>query len=158
MQSPGRSGELRMTIRPLRPEDRAEWEALWTRYHAHGPFGGRPPAAVITEKTWNAFLAHEPMEALVAVEDGRMVGLIHMVFHPVTDEAGPACFLNDLFVADDMRRRGIGRRLIEALYVEAKARGAERVYWHMQVDNERARRFYDSVAAQSGHTVYRKVL
>jgi GNAT superfamily N-acetyltransferase len=65
------------------------------------------------------------MEALVAIEDGRLVGMIHMVFHPVTDDVGPACFLNDLFVADDRRRRGIGRRLIEALYEEARA-GARR--------------------------------
>lgn len=87
-----------------------------------------------------------------------MWGLIHMVFHPVTDLSGPACFLNDLFVTDDMRRRGIGRQLIEVLYEEAKARGAERVTWHMQVNNERAQRLYDRVASQSGHTLYRKAL
>jgi GNAT superfamily N-acetyltransferase len=155
----GMTEDARIEVRLVRPDDRQQWEALWIAYHAHGPFGGAPPGTRITEKTWRRFLAaDDPVKALVAEHGGRLVGMIQMVFHPVTSLEEPVCFLNDLFVASDMRRRGVGRQLIEALYAEAGSRGARHVYWHMQIDNAAAKRLYDQVARPSGHTVYRKKL
>lgn len=147
-----------VTIRPLEAGDRADWERLWVGYHAHGPFGGPPPSAAVTDGTFARFLGDDAMRALVAVEDGALVGIIHAVFHPVSSSDKPVCFLNDLFVAETGRRRGVGRRLIEALYDLARAEGALRVYWHMQVDNRTAAELYDKVASRSGHTVFRKTL
>jgi GNAT superfamily N-acetyltransferase len=147
-----------VAIRPLKSDDRAGWEQLWIGYHAHGPFGGPPPPAAVTDATFARFLGDDVMRALVAVEDGALVGLIHAVFHPVTSSNQPVCFLNDLFVAETGRRRGIGRRLIEALYDLARAKGALRVYWHMQVENHTAAELYDRVASRSGHTVFRRTL
>lgn len=150
------AGEV--AIRPLEAGDRAGWEPLWNGYHAHGPFGGPPPPAEVTDGTFARFVAGDAMRALVAVRDGALVGIVHAVFHSVTSSDKPVCFLNDLFVAETVRRRGVGRRLIEALYDLAKAEGALRVYWHMQVDNRTAAELYDKVASRSGHTVFRKML
>lgn len=147
-----------VVIRPLEAGDRPGWERLWVGYHGHGPFGGPPPAAAVTDATFARFLADDPMQALVAVQEGALVGIVHAVFHPVTSSDRPVCFLNDLFVAEAVRRRGVGRRLVEALYDLARARGALRVYWHMQVDNRTAAELYDKVASRSGHTVFRRML
>lgn len=147
-----------VTIRSLEAGDRPDWDALWTGYHAHGPFGGPPPPADVTEATFARFLAADQMRALVAVHDGALVGIVHAVFHPVTSSDRSVCFLNDLFVAEAARRRGVGRRLVEALYDLARAEGALRVYWHMQVDNRTAAELYDKVASRSGHTVFRRAL
>jgi len=147
-----------VAIRPLEAGDRAGWESLWIGYHAHGPFGGPPPPADVTDATFARFLAADQMRALVAIHDGALAGIVHAVFHPVTSSDRPVCFLNDLFVADTARRRGVGRRLIEALYDLARVEGALRVYWHMQIDNRTAAELYDKVASRSGHTVFRKML
>jgi GNAT superfamily N-acetyltransferase len=147
-----------LAIRPLESDDRPGWEQLWVGYHAHGPFGGPPPSAAVTEATFTRFLGDDAMRALVAVQKGALVGIIHAVFHPVTSSDKPVCFLNDLFVAETARRCGVGRRLIEALYDLARAEGALRVYWHMQMDNRTAGGLYDRVASRSGHTVFRRSL
>jgi GNAT superfamily N-acetyltransferase len=147
-----------VAIRTLVAGDRAGWEQLWVGYHAHGPFGGPPPPAAVTDATFARFLAGSEMRALVAIQDGALVGIVHAVFHPVTSSDRPVCFLNDLFVAETARRQGVGRRLVEGLYDLARARGALRVYWHMQVDNRAAAELYDKVASRSGHTVFRRAL
>lgn len=147
-----------VAIRTLETGDRPGWETLWIGYHAHGPFGGPPPSPTVTDATFARFLGDDPMEALVAVQDGTIVGIIHAVLHPVTSSDRPVCFLNDLFVAEVARRRGVGRQLVEALYDLARAKGALRVYWHMQVDNRRAAELYDKIASRSGHTVFKKML
>jgi GNAT superfamily N-acetyltransferase len=147
-----------LVIRPLEAGDRAGWELLWVGYHAHGPFGGLPPPTAVTDATFARFLAGDQMQALVAVQGGALVGIVHAVFHPVTSSEKPVCFLNDLFVAEAARRRGVGQRLVEVLYELARARGAFRVYWHMQVENRTAAELYDKVASRSGHTVFRKML
>jgi len=146
-------------VRPVRREDRAEWLRLWADYHAYGCSGATALPDAVTNATWQGFFQeHEPMEALVAELDGRLVGLAHIVFHRSTSAAGPVCFLQDLFVEATLHGRGIGRVLIEAVYTHAEATGAWRVYWHVLETNATALRLYDKVASRSGHIVYRKDL
>jgi GNAT superfamily N-acetyltransferase len=146
-------------IRSARREDRTDWLRLWADYHAHGPDGATALPQAVTEATWERFFhGHEPVEALVAELEGRLVGLAHMIFHRDTDVAEPTCFLQDLFVEATMRGRGIGRALTEAVFIRAKAAGARRVYWHVLETNATAVRLYDQVASRSGHVVYRKDL
>jgi GNAT superfamily N-acetyltransferase len=146
-------------VRPLRREDRADWLRLWVDYHAYGRSGGAAPPDAVTAATWERFCdEHEPMAALVAELEGRLVGLAHMVFHRSTSVAGPVCFLQGLFVAATLHGRGIGRALIAAVYARAEAAGARRVYWHVLETNAPALRLYDKAASRSGHVVYRKDL
>jgi GNAT superfamily N-acetyltransferase len=56
--------------------------------------------------------------------------------------------MNDLFVDPAARGQGIGRALIEASAEVAQNRGAQRLEWVTQPDNETARRLYDSTGAQ----------
>ncbi len=107
--------------------------------------------------TWARFFdAAEPVHALVAESGGRLVGLVHYIFHRSTILIGPTCYLQDLFTDESLRGRGIGRALIEAVYERAKAAGAARVYWLTHETNETARRLYDQVAERSGFIQYRK--
>jgi GNAT superfamily N-acetyltransferase len=64
------------------------------------------------------------------------------------------CYLQDLFTVEHMRGRGIGRRLIEAVYEAAREAGSSRVYWQTQVGNEAGRALYDKVAKHLGFIVY----
>jgi GNAT superfamily N-acetyltransferase len=147
-----------ITIRAVRREDYEQWLPLW---HGYNAFYGRsgetalPPA--VTAATWGRFFdAYEPVWALVAEEDGRLLGLVHYLFHRVTNRVEPVCYLEDLFTAEAARGRGVGRALIEAVYERAKAAGVTRVYWQTQETNATARRLYDRVAERSGFIVYGK--
>ena len=146
-----------ITVREARPEDFESWLPLWDGYNAFYERAG--PTAVsdaMTRLTWQRFFdANEPMHALVAeADDGRLVGLVHYLFHRNTVMVGPICYLQDLFAADDVRGQGVGRALIEAVYARAKAAGSPRVYWQTQETNATARRLYDDLATNSGFIVY----
>src|SRR4051794_30752531 len=74
---------------------------------------------------WTArFLAAEGHHLLLAVDGDRAVGFISAVetTHP---DKGTEMFLYELDVHEDFRRRGIGRRLVEALAELARERGCE---------------------------------
>ncbi|MBM3606247.1 MAG: GNAT family N-acetyltransferase [Alphaproteobacteria bacterium] len=84
--------------------------------------------------------------ALVAERDGRLVGLVHAIFHPHNWRIEEVCYLQDLYVAPEARGTGAGRALIEAVYAAADANGTPLVYWLTQDFNMPARQLYDRVA------------
>ena len=148
------------TIRPVRRADYDQWLPLWDGYNAFYQRVG--PAALppeVTNMTWSRFFdGYEPVHALVAEDDGRLVGLVHYIFHRNTTMLGPVCYLQDLFTDASQRGKGVGRALIEAVYETARRAGAPRVYWHTHETNKTAMALYDKVAQHSGFVVYRKEL
>lgn len=147
-------------IRPVAAADYARWLPLWDGYNAfYGRSGPTALPAAITQTTWQRFFdAAEPVHALVAELDGRLLGLSHYLFHRSTIHVEPVCYLQDLFTAEEVRGRGVGRALIGEVATRARAAGAARVYWLTHESNATARRLYDQVAANSGFIVYRKQL
>ena len=105
--------------------------------------------------TWARFFdAYEPVHALVAESGGRLLGLTHYLFHRSTTRLNNVCYLQDLFTAEHARGRGVGRRLIEAVYRAAREAGSSRVYWLTHATNQAGRRLYDKVASHLGVIVY----
>jgi GNAT superfamily N-acetyltransferase len=146
----------RLTVRPVAPNDLAPWEALWEGYNT---FYERTVPPEITRVTWSRFFdASEPVHALVAEKDGRLVGLVHYLFHRSTSLVGPTCYLQDLFTTKEARGQGVGRALIEAVYERAKAAGSPLVYWQTHETNVTAMALYDKVAERSGFLVYENQL
>ena len=147
-----------LKIRPLAQADHAQWLPLWDGYNAF--YGRSGPTALkpeITQSTWGRFFdPYEPVHALVAEMDGRLVGLTHYLFHRSTTMIGPICYLQDLFTDPTLRGKGIGKALIEAVYAEARRLGVTRVYWQTHQTNKTAMRLYDQVAERSGFLFYRK--
>src|SRR5689334_1757527 len=146
---------MSVTIRPVSPDDYARWLPLWDGYNAF--YGRAGPTALdpeVTRTTWDRFFdADEPMHALVAEEDGTLLGLAHYLYHRSTTSIGPSCYLQDLFTRTEPRGRGIGRALIEAVYAVARAAGSSRVYWQTHETNDTAMRLYDRLAEKSGFLV-----
>ena len=142
------------TIRPLAPSDRAAWDGLWAGYLA---FYEATVAPDVTEATWTRMMdPAAPMFALVAEDSDGVFGLVQCVLHASTWSTASYCYLGDLFVDPSRRGSGAGRALIEAVYAEADARGAARVYWMTHETNATARLLYDRVATRSGFIQYRR--
>jgi GNAT superfamily N-acetyltransferase len=149
-----------MGVREIAESDRAEWEALWAGYNAfYGRVGQSALAQDVVDTTWHRFFdEREPVHAVVADEDGHLVGIAHYVFHRSTILIGDTCYLQDLFTSPDSRGTGVGRALINAVYEAARGVGIDRVYWHTHESNATARALYNKVATDSGFVVYRKIL
>ena len=146
-----------VTIRAIEPRDRAEWEPLWAGYNAFYEREG-PTAlpAEITETTWRRFFdPNEPVHALVAELDGRLVGLAHYLFHRSTTQLTDVCYLQDLFTARDARGAGVGRALIEAVHARAAEAGSRRFSWQKNETKATAIALYSKLAERTGSTVFR---
>ncbi len=142
-------------IRPLVAADFAAWEQLWLAYLR---FYRAEVSDEITASTFRRLCDKgDRMIGLVATdEQGALVGLAHLVFHPSTWSASPYCYLEDLFVAPATRGTGTARQLLDAVFAEADRRGAARTYWETQEFNAPARSLYDQVAHRTSFVVYER--
>jgi GNAT superfamily N-acetyltransferase len=139
---------MTLTIAPLKASDRAAWDVL-ARGYKH--FYQTPDADYDT--AWRRLMAQDGVHGLAAHLNGDMVGFTHYLFHTST-WAPTVCYLQDLFTAEAARNHGVARALIAAVGVEARARGAARLYWLTKADNTTARALYDKVALHAGFLRY----
>jgi GNAT superfamily N-acetyltransferase len=84
---------------------------------------------------------------LGARREGRLVGYACLYWHFSSLEAVECVLMNDLYVSERARGRGVGRALIEATAEVARERGTPFVEWSTAPDNRAARRLYDSTGA-----------
>lgn len=149
---------INLTVRPVTRADYDQWLPLWDGYNKfYGRFGETALPSEITQMTWSRFFdAYEPVNALVAESEGRLLGLTHYIFHRSTNTIQPSCYLQDLFTTEDARGQGVGKALINGVYDKAKIAGCNRVYWQTHETNTTAMQLYDQVADKSGFVVYRK--
>ena len=142
-------------IRPLEPHDREAWLPLWQGYLTF--YETAVPDAV-TDATWRRIVDPSgPIHAFGAFDGaGRLIGLVHYLFHPVTWSIAGRCYLEDLFVSPDARGTGAGQALIEAVYRAADEAGADQVYWLTATTNATARKLYDRVARATPFMKYQR--
>jgi len=143
-----------MTLRELERSDYDNWHVLWKGYQDF--YKVNIPQSV-TEKTFDRLLnKNEEMKCLVFESDGKLIGLVHYIFHRSTWTEGNYCYLQDLYVIPTQRSKGIGKKLIESVYKEAKNNNCSRVYWLTHETNYQGRSLYDRVADNAGFIQYRK--
>jgi GNAT superfamily N-acetyltransferase len=139
-----------LTVTPLTPDDRAEWERLFRGYIA---FYERDEGQAMYDRAWTEFMLGDRLHALGARLDGPLVGITHFFVHPSTSGAD-VCYLQDLFTDEAARGQGAGRALIAAVADWARAKGCGRLYWMTHESNATARALYDKVAVNRGFIRY----
>jgi ribosomal protein S18 acetylase RimI-like enzyme len=85
---------------------------------------------------------------LLAEHSGGAVG--YALFYPSydTDHAARGCYLQDLYVAPQGRRRGVGRALMAAVARACAADGGHYLFWNARPQNAAGRAFYRSIGAR----------
>lgn len=146
---------MSLIIRPLTPADRTDWQRMWTAYLEFYESG-------VTDEIYDVTFARNSdpeyltQNCLVAELDGKLVGLVHYLFHAHNWRIEDVCYLQDLYADPDVRGTGIGRALIEAVYAAADKNGTPSVYWMTQDFNENARRLYDRIASLTPFIKYQR--
>ena len=144
-----------IAIRPLRLDERVAWEPLWKGYL---DFYRITAPQETYDTTWARLHdPNEPMWLLGGYVDGKLLGIVHYIYHRSCWTIGDYCYLQDLFVAEGARKLGLGRALIEAVYEAARAAGASRVHWLTHETNAVARSLYDTLADRPGFIQYRRL-
>jgi len=144
-----------LEIRPLGAADQPEWRRLWTGYLTF--YETELPDAVYAS-SFARMLSHAPGEyrGLIALWHGRPVGLAHYLFHRTCWKVSDTCYLQDLWVDPEVRGKGVGRALIEAVYDAADAAGVHSVYWMTQEFNATARQLYDRIGIKTPFIEYNR--
>lgn len=144
-----------ITIRPIQPDDYAHWAELWRGYLT---FYETTLPDEVYRSSFDRMLGDDPRDfsGMLALDGDRPVGLVHYLFHRHGWKVEEVCYLQDLFTLPDMRGRGVGRALIEAVYDAADAYGAPSVYWLTQDFNASARILYDQVGTLTPFIKYQR--
>jgi GNAT superfamily N-acetyltransferase len=118
---------------------------LWTGYLE---FCKTSVPETVYISTFSRLLGSDPRDfsALVAEQDGKLLGLTHYLFHRHFWKIEDVCYLQDFYTPPEARGTGRGRALIESVYAKADTAGAPAVYWLTQDFNHETRLLYDGIA------------
>jgi ribosomal protein S18 acetylase RimI-like enzyme len=104
---------------------------------------------VLDEKTGDTLIkklnSHERAIVLLAKDGDEFIGLLTAFENIATFKAKPMINVHDIIVLKEYRGRGAGRRLMNAVVVEAKKRECARITLEVREDNAAARNLYKSM-------------
>lgn len=147
---------MSIQVRDATAADEAAFRTLWQGF-TDGYNLTLPPD--VTAFTWARLIDPAcPMNARLAAVDGVPMGFAIHQHHPSTWVMGDDGYLEDLFVAEAARGKGLGAALIEDLIAIGRAKGWRRIYWLTEITNTTARRLYDRYCDNDGHIRYRMTL
>jgi GNAT superfamily N-acetyltransferase len=139
----------------IAPVSAAEYELLLPLIAAYQRF--YEVAEIDPERNrtfFRRFLAPSDDGMLLGARDGgELVGYACLYWHFSSLGAAESVLMNDLFVSEGVRGRGVGRGLIEASAAVARERGAAHLEWATAPDNLTAQRLYDSTGAERSEWV-----
>jgi len=79
-------------------------------------------------QTIRSALQKDGHEIIIAEHEGRIVGVLHLVVHPDLMFADQYSHIAFLLVDKDLRRKGIGSRLLEKAMERANQQGAAEIH------------------------------
>lgn len=140
----------RIIVRPLRPDDYAKWLPLWDGNN----LGQSDPA--VTAVTWHRLCdpENQQVNGLCAEQNGELLGIVHYILHPTTGNITPVCYMQDVYVSPDHRRKGVGKRLVEAVTKIGAQEKWARMYWLTQDSNHEAKEMYKNFGVKLNFSFY----
>ncbi|WP_223690360.1 GNAT family N-acetyltransferase [Leifsonia poae] len=143
---------MSIEVRPVADGDFFAWLGLYEEYAAFYETTLTDQKALLLW-SWLTAPDHEE-DGLVAVDGDRLVGLAHIREFARPLEGDRGLFLDDLYVIEDARGKGIGRRLVDTVRARADERGLGVVQWITAHDNQTAQQLYDSLANRTSWVTY----
>jgi len=125
-----------VTVRPMAEEDIPAALALWQGLPGIGLRDADSPPALAR------FLRRNPGLSFVAVAGGELVGV------SLAGQDGRRGYLHHVAVRPDCRKRGTGRRLVEACVAALSAEGIEKVNFWVKADNAAGLAFWSRLGGR----------
>ena len=127
----------------------ADVPAFFALLQAKAGFDGCPDSLLATEDSVRTALfgPASMTRALVAVVDGKLVGMAtyYMIFSTFIMQ--PGLWLDDLHLDAEQRGNGIGRAMMTQLSAIANKHGCARVDWTVDTRNRNGKQFYARIGA-----------
>jgi ribosomal protein S18 acetylase RimI-like enzyme len=123
-------------------QDAESVAALMAAFRDH--MGRDEPAEERIRATVEVLLRDPAAEFLLATPDGAEApaGICQLRYRLAVWTGADDCWLEDLFVASEARRSGLGRALVTAAVERARRRGCRRMELDVDEDNTAALAFY----------------
>lgn len=143
---------MNITVRQIQVEDKSSWQEL---YLAYLKFYESEPVESSTELLWNRLTKLDPeIQGLVAESNGEIVGIAHFHYQLSTWSDTFHCYLEDLYVTESSRGKGVATMLIAEVKKLAIEYNCSELFWITKESNQTARKLYDKVAAVSDFVRY----
>jgi len=115
------------------------------------------PTPAGTRRLADDLFKRRRINLFVAADGGRLVGYALYFYNYSSFLAKPTLYLEDIFVQEAHRKRGVGFRLFRRCVDEARSRGCGRMEWAVLTWNQKALDFYERLGAKrlSDWHVYR---
>jgi GNAT superfamily N-acetyltransferase len=116
-----------------------------------------PPSAEGRRRLVDDIFRRKRLNLLVASEGGKLLGYALYFYTYSSFVAKPSLYLEDLYVLEEHRKRGIGFALFRRCVDIALAEGCGRMEWAVLTWNKKALEFYEKLGAKrlSDWYVYR---
>jgi len=108
----------------------------------------RPPSEAGKKRLANDIFKNKRVRLFVAIDRKKIVGYALYFYSYSSFVAKPTLYLEDLFVLQQYRKRGVGFALFRACVEEAISEGCGRMEWAVLTWNEKALRFYEKLGAR----------
>ena len=139
-------------VRPLRQSDRDVWQGLYYEYLA---FYESEPVSKSTDLLWTHLVSEPPLIQSTVIEvDGVIAGFAHFHYQLSTWTHTWHCYLEDLFVHEQFRSRGLATALIQEVQRAAIQAKCSEFFWITRAGNTKARAVYDKVATATDFIRY----
>lgn len=142
-----------LEIRKPAISEEPDWLPLWQGYPTF--YETQLPDEITSLTRPRLHADAEPLNILAAYDADSMIGIVHYQFHRSAWARNVYCYLQDLFVSPQVRGKGAGKLLIEAVRQKAQEAGASQMCWTTSENNATARRLYDRFATRSDFIQYR---
>lgn len=114
-----------------------------------------PTDGVVPETVWTALdaISRDPNNRLIVAEQaGRIVGCMQLTLIPgITYSGGTRLNIEGVRVAEDLRRQGIGRSMLDWAIAEARQKGVRLVQLAHHASRKNADAFYRSLGFTPSH-------
>lgn len=109
---------------------------------------GLAPERITPQRVAHDLIGDPRATVLVAEHRGELSGLA--TAHPSynSGQSRWGLFLNDLYVAPDARRQGLGRALVAAMAAEAARQGCDHLWWNADEGDALAHGFHRSLVVE----------
>lgn len=134
---------MNVTINPI---DEKDFEELCSLFFEFATFEKLPERMINTVEKMRS--EKEYFQGFVARENGhKIIGYVTF-FHAYYTWTGKSLYMDDLYVREGFREKGVGSELIKAVISYAKKSGCNGLRWQVSNWNTNAINFYENLGAK----------